>query len=179
VSIDIPVLDVVLMGFNPHLGLLERPTNDMKRKALTALEQVGLSGLEHENYLHLSEGQKQLCILARTLVGDSRLLLLDEPESALDFRFRHRMLTLLRGWAARGDRGAIVTLHDPGLALNCCDTLLLLREGELVGTLSPCQEPLDRMEEKLTMVYGGVSLCRCSDRRGRSRLVMLSEEDGV
>jgi hypothetical protein len=57
--------------------------------------------------------------------------------------------------------------------------LLLLRGGELGGTLSPCQEPLDRMEEKLTMVYGGVSLCRCSDRRGRSRLVMLSEEDGV
>ena len=69
ISIDISALDVVLMGFNPRLGLLEHPTAAMEEAAREALAQVGLGGREQTNYLHLSEGQKQLCILARTLVS--------------------------------------------------------------------------------------------------------------
>ena len=88
ISIDISALDVVLMGFNPQLGLLERPSGEMKRKACQALERVGLMDRKEENYLHFSEGQKQLCVLARALAAGGDLLLLDEPESALDFRYR-------------------------------------------------------------------------------------------
>ena len=109
ISIDISVLDVVLMGFNPRLGLLERPGRKMQDLAAQALEQVGLGGREQSNYLCLSEGQKQLCILARTLVSGSRLLLLDEPESALDFRYRHRMFNLLKAWVAQEKRAVVVT----------------------------------------------------------------------
>ena len=179
ISIDISVLDVVLMGFNPQLGLLERPGKRMKEQAAQALEQVGLAGKEEENYLCLSEGQKQLCILARTIVSESRLLLLDEPESALDFRYRHRMLKLLRGWAAQERRAALVTLHDPSLALNVCDRLLLLSQGGVLGILEPQTDPLERMEPLLCQVYGKVSLQRCQNRRGESQLVMLSEEESA
>ncbi len=178
ISIDISVLDVVLMGFNPQLGLLERPGKKMQELAVQALDQVGLAGREQSNYLYLSEGQKQLCILARTLISGSRLLLLDEPESALDFRYRHQMLTLLRGWVAQEKRAAVVTLHDPALALNCCDRLLLMEEGSVLGILEPQTDPLERMEELLCRVYGKVSLQRCRNRQGKSQLVMLSEEEG-
>ena len=68
ISIDISVLDVVLMGFNPYLGLLQQPTSSMKKKAVEAINSVGLAGKENMNYLHLSEGQKQLCVLARTFL---------------------------------------------------------------------------------------------------------------
>ena len=177
ITIDISVLDVVLMGFNPWLGLLERPNARMYEAAVHALGQVGLAGREEENYLHLSEGQKQLCILARTLVTQSKLLLLDEPESALDFRYRYRMLEIIRGWISEKRTGAIATLHDPSLALNYCDRILLLHEGKLLGSISPREDALSHMEALLSKVYGSVSLEQVRNRSGRTQLVMLKEED--
>lgn len=176
ISIDIPVLDVVLMGFNPQLGLLEHPSKDMKDAASEALHRVGLSGRAQDNYLHLSEGQKQLCILARTLVSRSKLLLLDEPESALDFQFRHRMLSLLRNWMTEEKRSAIVTLHDPQLALNFCDRLLLLSDSGVLGILDPKADPLDKMEQMLGVIYGPISLQRCRNRSGEMQIVILRED---
>ena len=175
ISIDISALDVVMMGFNPRLGLLEHPTKKMQDAAMSALKQVGLGGKEEANYLHLSEGQKQLCILARTLVSGSRLQLLDEPESASDFRFRYQMLSLLRGWVASGERSALVTLHDPSLALNFCDKLLLLTDEGVLGMLEPQTDSLDKMEQMLSMVYGNISLQRCKNRTGESQIVILRE----
>ena len=177
IAIDISALDVVLMGFNPRLGLLEHPGQAMRERAVSALERVGLAGREHENYLHLSEGQKQLTILARTLISDGSLLLLDEPESALDFRYRYRTLEIIREWVRTGDRCGIIALHDPMLALNFCDELLLLKDGRRVGLLRPGEDSLKDMEAGLSEIYGPVSLCACRTRNGREHLVMLKEQE--
>lgn len=177
ISIDVSTLDVVLMGFNPQLGLLEHPASAMRDAARRMLERVGLGGREEANYLTLSEGQKQLCILARTLVANSMLLLLDEPESALDFRFRHRMLSIIKHWIKEGNRAALVALHDPMLALNSCDVLLLLCDGEIADTISPQKDDIGEMEKKLAKLYGAVSLVTCADRAGNEHLVMLKEQE--
>ena len=177
ISIDISTLDVVLMGFNPHLGLLERPTAEMRLSARRMLERVGLAGREEDNYLTLSEGQKQLCILARTLAAEAQLLLLDEPESALDFRHRYRMLEILKNWVLENRRSAVVTLHDPALALECCDRLVLLKDRQVLGILHPASDPLPEMEMTLSRIYGTISLIKCPDRTGREHLVMLKEQE--
>lgn len=177
ITIDISALDVVLMGFNPRLKLLEHPTKAMTDAALEALEWVGLDGKEHKNYLHLSEGQKQLCIMARTIVSGSKLLLLDEPESALDFRHRYRMLDMIRNWIHSTQGGAVVTLHDPMLALNYCDKLMLLKNGELLDVLSPQEDTPEKMEQALSRIYGPVSLQLCRSRSGREMLTMLKEDE--
>ena len=176
ISIDMPVLDVVLMGFNPQLRLLDRPSAAMQRAALDALRCVGLAGMEHKNHLHLSEGQKQLCILARTLVSGAKLFLLDEPESALDFHFRYTMLDVLAARLKAQQCSAIVALHDPLLALNYCDSLLLLHEGRMLDILFPAKDPLPRMEAALSRLYGSVSLHQMQSRSGRTQLVMLRED---
>lgn len=177
ISIDISALDVVLMGFNPHLGLLQHPTADMRLTARRMLERVGLAGREEDNYLTLSEGQKQLCILARTLAAEAHLLLLDEPESALDFRHRYRMLRILKDWITEKQRSAVVTLHDPALALECCDQLILLKGRQVIGVLHPTTDPIPEMEMTLRQIYGTITLIQCPDRTGREHLVMLKEQE--
>lgn len=173
ISIDISVLDVVLMGFNTKLGLLQHPNSDMKKAALKALAEAGLSGKENMNYMHLSEGQKQLCILARTFVSDSKLFLLDEPESALDFNFRYKMLSLIKKRTVTENCSAVVALHDPTLALNYCDSLILLCDGTVIGKIEPEKDPTEKIEELLGKLYGSISLQICKNRNGVSQLVML------
>lgn len=177
ITIDISVLDVVLMGFNPQLSLFAHPTEAMKLSAIQVLSLVGLSGKEETNYLHLSEGQKQLCIFARTLVSDHKLLLLDEPESALDFKYRYQMLSLLQNWVVDHERSVMVSLHDPFLALNYCDKILLLSDNSTLTTIYPKADSLPEMEKALTGIYGNISLHTCLNRYGQKQLVMLKEED--
>lgn len=175
ILIDIPALDVVLMGFHASLGLFDRPTAQMRIAAAEALSTVGLGGMENRNYQQLSEGQKQLCILARTLVCDHRMLILDEPESALDYAMRYRMLTLLRAVIDRTQGCALVALHDPVLALNCCDHLLFLADGAAVGMVSPVTDPPEVTERLLRAVYGPVRLMRVPDGTACGQWVILRE----
>lgn len=175
ISIDISVLDTVLMGCYPHLGMLEHPSPDMKNHAMELIGMVGLAGKENVNYLHLSEGQKQLCILARTLITNSKLLLLDEPESALDFHHRYQMLKLIKNWNRNKHSTALISLHDPTLALNTCDCLLLLSDGDIHATLHPQTDTLSGMEEKLCHLYGDISLQHCTNKHGQKQIVMLGE----
>lgn len=173
IAIDLSVQDVVLMGFNARLALLEQPSAQMRADALRALRHVGLEARAQENYLNLSEGQKQLCIFARALAAQSHMLLLDEPESALDFHHRNHMLYLIRRWVDAGERCALVSLHDPQLALRHCDQLLLIDQGKIIAALHPQSDTLERMEGALRRLYGKVELARCIGRNGESQLVLL------
>lgn len=178
ISIDMTVLEVVLMGFNPKLKMLENPGKEMVQKASEAIACVGLSEKINTNYMHLSEGQKQLALLARSLIGDGKLLVMDEPENALDFGVRYKLLQQIREWIRSGSRAGIVTLHDINLALNNCDRLILMKEKKIAGILSPKNDIISVMEEKLSEIYGDIKIVKTTNRFGRDNLVMIynSEE---
>ena len=125
----------------------------------------------------VSQGQKQLCILARAFAADSRLLIMDEPENALDLQHRQQLLRLTRQWLKTEGRSVLLSLHDPGLALNRCDRLLLLKEGRICALLHPKEDPLPQMEAALEEIYGPLTLARCRDKQGCSHLTVLYEED--
>ena len=164
------------MGFNPRLKILQQPDKAMKVRAYEALSKVGLKDKINDSYLTLSEGQKQLCILARTLVADAKLLLLDEPESALDFKYRYMMMDILREWVSKERRGVIINLHDPQLALGYCDRLILLKNGRVEGIIDTKTDLKSDMEEKLRKIYGNISLMDVTDNKGKKHLIMLKED---
>ena len=87
------------------------------------------------------------------------------------------MMGLLRTYVAKNNAAALVTLHDPSLALNYCDTLLVLSDCGLSGELQPFSTPISKMEPLLSSIYGTISLTTLSTRRGEKRLIMIKEDD--
>ena len=162
ISVSLSAREVVLMGFNPRLGVLQSPT-----------AAVGLADKAGQDYLTLSGGEKQLCILARTIAEDAPLLLLDEPDSALDLANRSRMTALLAQLVHTGGKTALVCLHDPALALDSCDILVVLQGGGVAAVLHPRTDPPAMLQAALAAVYGPLELLPVTDCRGRRRLALL------
>lgn len=172
ISFSIPVMDVVLMGFNPVLGVLEQPKRAHRRRALEALAQVGLQNRAEEDFLTLSGGQRQLVILACAMVQDASLLLLDEPNSALDFINHHEMMSQIRKMTRREGAAGLICLHDINFALQYCDRLLFLKDGELVDYVNPGGDSEERLLQALEAVYGKVELLM-----HRTQYIMVKEDD--
>jgi len=154
------VLDVVLMGCNPRLGLLQSPSHTDKRQALALLEQVGMGEYAQQDFGKLSEGQKQKVILARTLVQNTLIMLMDEPDSALDFSTKHEMLSQVRGLIRKSGKAGLITLHDPNFAMAYCDRILLLADGCVQEDLDMRVADRESVLRCLSRIYGDVDLIR-------------------
>jgi ABC-type Mn2+/Zn2+ transport system ATPase subunit len=111
--LDYPVsaLDVALMGALPRLEWWRRPGRAERRVARDALETVGLADLAHETFGALSGGQRQRVLIARALVQEADVLLLDEPFSGLDDLSADRLMELIDELAREG-RAVMVATHD-------------------------------------------------------------------
>lgn len=168
IGIDIRVLDVVLMGFNPFLSILEKPSRAMISKAEEILGLFGLRDREFDNFLNLSEGQKQLVIIARALVANTNVLFMDEPESSLDFAVRYDMMDTLKKQIVGQDKCALVSLHDINLALRFCDKLLLIKDGKISSEIDINHEDVGSIEQKLQEIYGSIRLLAVASETGAS-----------
>ena len=160
----VSVLDAVLMGLNAGLGALEQPSAGDRASAIDALKKVGVSHLADEDFSALSEGQKQLTVLARTLVQNTPVMLMDEPDSALDFLNRHQLMDRLRRLVHSEGKAALVTLHDPDIALNYCGRIVLLDNGKIVSDLTLNGSGISEIETCLRMIYGEITITQHSGR---------------
>jgi ABC-type Mn2+/Zn2+ transport system ATPase subunit len=150
-QLDYPVsaLDVAAMGALSRLPWWRRPSRQDREIAADALRQVGLDGHASETFGKLSGGQRQRVLIARSLVQDARILLLDEPFSGLDRPSSERLEALIGSLAAEG-RGVMVATHDLEQAQRWDSVLCLNRDQIAVG---PPQRALD--VEVLEATYGG------------------------
>ncbi len=158
-----PLLDVVLMGFNPYLGIFSSPGKRERSIASEALVRVGLRDLEEFDFGKLSEGQKQLAILARAIAQDGPVMLLDEPSSSLDFVNSHHVLKLVRELVCENERAALITMHDPNLALKWCDRILLLKDGIIFGEIDLHQDTQEHIRHNLSKLYGEIDVLPYKD----------------
>ena len=129
ISIDLSVLDVVLMGFNPRLGLLEYPSGDMKERARKALARVGLEDRMQFRPSQLSGGQKQRVAIARAMVNHPKILLADEPTGALDSTSGQQVMDLFQSLNEEGVSILMIT-HDREIA-GYAGRMVSIRDGIL------------------------------------------------
>ena len=152
------VLEVVLMGFNARLHLLDSPGKIHREKAMEALQRLGMDHLASRDYATLSEGQKQIIILARTMVQDTPVMLMDEPDSALDFVNRNLVLGKIREVLHSQNRAGLITLHDPNFALAYCDSLILMQDGKIIQRLTLKNAARDEIQDALSKIYGSIQI---------------------
>lgn len=148
------VLDMVVMGRNPHLSLFQVPGAKDRAIALQALKDLGIEHLTNRQIHKISGGELQLILLARGLVQNTSLMLLDEPTSSLDINNQRTILDTLYHLANNKGLTVLVTLHDPNLALEYADDIVVLKEGKVVSQMKkedPDFYPLT--EETLQKVY--------------------------
>jgi iron complex transport system ATP-binding protein len=131
------VFDAVLMGRASHVSLFSSPSPRDYEETEKAIETLGLSHLKERPYTKLSGGERQLVLIARALAQEAPLLLLDEPTSHLDFRNQIVILNKVREIVRQKGLTALMTLHDPNLAMQFSDTVVMINGGHIISQGMP------------------------------------------
>lgn len=147
---DLSVLDVALAGSAARVGALSAPGRSEYERAQAALAELGIERLADRPFSEVSGGERQMALIARALVQDARLVLMDEPTASLDFGNQARVLACVRGLVDEG-RGVVMTSHNPDHAFLCCSRAVLLSPGGRVA-----DGPVDEVvrADALACAYG-------------------------
>jgi iron complex transport system ATP-binding protein len=144
------VLDMVVMGRTAHLSAFAAPTREDRRKALDALDRLGIAELAENEYTRISGGQRQLALVARALAQDAPAIVMDEPTASLDFGNQVVVLSEVKRLAAQG-LAVLLSTHDPDHAFSIGNRVALLDGGRLIAQGSPGEV---LTPERLRAVYG-------------------------
>ncbi|APB76981.1 ABC transporter ATP-binding protein [Paenibacillus sp. FSL M7-0802] len=146
------VREVVEMGRFPHQDWLGREKGvDVEAITDRVLERLGLTTLADRALDRLSGGQRQRVALAKVMVQEPRILLLDEPTTYLDLRYQLEFMELLADWRQETGVTIIAVLHDLNLTAQFCEDLLVLKDGMVEG-LGASSKLLT--EDRIRRVYG-------------------------
>ena len=154
------VLDVVLMGRYGRLGWIRRPGGPDREAAVAALEQVGMEAFAQRQISQLSGGQQQRVFVARALVQDAEVYIMDEPFQGVDATTELAIVELLRTLRGRG-KTIVAVHHDLQTVPEYFDRVALLNVRGIAS--GPVEEVFT--EENLRRTYGGRSAAL--DHNGR------------
>jgi ABC-type Fe3+/spermidine/putrescine transport system ATPase subunit len=159
------VYDNVAYGLN----VKKVASEDVEKRVEAALAMVKMSGFANSKPANISGGQQQRIALARALVNRPRLLLLDEPLSALDANLRRQMQVELKSLQREVGISFLFVTHDQDEAMVMSDRIALLRNGRLEQIATP-REIYGRPATAYTAQFiGHTNLLRCQVERGTAR----------
>jgi len=149
-NFPLKVVDVVLMGRYNRVGLGRRPAAADRDRAREALEHVGIPNLADRPLAALSGGQKQRTLIARALVGEPTVLVLDEPTNGMDLVSTTQILGLVRELHERDNLTVLMVSHALNEVANYVERIALVVErGFRIGSVAEIMT-----EETLTQMYG-------------------------
>ena len=126
---DLTVMDNVALGI--------RKQENAQAKALEALKQVGMESFAKAKMCSLSGGESQRVAVARTIVCDCGILLLDEPASSVDIKSMRLVEECIKSTAQKSHKTVIFTTHSPSQALRIASEIIILIEGEIAEKGNP------------------------------------------
>ncbi|WP_432453009.1 MULTISPECIES: metal ABC transporter ATP-binding protein [unclassified Agarivorans] len=150
---DFPILvkDVVMQGRYGYMGWLKRPTKKDHAIVDQAMQRMGIAELATRQIGELSGGQKKRVFLARALSQQSRIMLLDEPFTGVDFNTENAIMDLLKSLKKQGYL-ILVSTHNLGnVADYCNDVILINRSVVATGTVETTFT-----QQNLAATFGGV-----------------------
>jgi len=144
-------LEMVVMGRNAHLGTFGQPCADDYKYAGQAMEEVGVGHLKDKLCGEMSGGELQMVLISRALAAHPAMLVLDEPESNLDFKNQLIILETIERLAKERNISCVFNTHYPAHALKIAtEALILTRDGESI--FGPARNVIN--EDNLRNAFG-------------------------
>ncbi len=131
--------DVVSAGRYPYTGRFGILSEEDKKQVAAAMELVSVTELKDTDFNRISDGQRQRVMLARAICQEPSILILDEPTSFLDIRYKLELLEILRTLTRENKTAVIMSLHELELARSISDQILCIRDG-VVDRCGPPRE---------------------------------------
>lgn len=165
------VAEAILMGRHPHAGWT---TSDKDVDTVDkAMEIMGLQSLANREIKELSAGQLQRVMIARGLVQEPRILILDEPTSNLDIKHQMKVMGFLKDYAKKEDTMILMVCHDLNITATFADRIVIMSKGGIYAD-GQVNEVLN--ERTVKDVYDVE--CKILDVNGRPHIILLPESDG-
>jgi len=149
--LPINVRETVMVGCYGRLGLFHRPTRAQLETVDDVLEMVGIAHLSQRPIGHLSGGEYQRAAIARALVQQPEIFLLDEPTASIDQKAQREILSLIQLIHREYHTTTLFVTHDLRMLPSICQRLILMKEGRIWQQGRP--ESILR-EEVLTQLFG-------------------------
>ena len=140
-TLPVSVDEVVRTGLAGHLGLFRRPTPRHRERIEHVLDLMGVSALRRQPLDELSGGQQQRTLIARALVTDPALLVLDEPTTGVDADARHVLREALEHLVETEGVAVVYISHDPEGFAGLADRVLEVRAGRIADVTGGVEEP--------------------------------------
>ena len=156
-SFNYSVFHMVLMGTTAQLSGLSSPGIKQREAAERALSQVGILHLRDKGYTNISGGERQLVLMARAIVQDARVLVLDEPTANLDYGNQLHVMEVTRQLTESGYT-VIQSTHNPEQAFLFSHKIVAISDGQVIAE----GRPSDVVTEKLMRQLYGADIAVCS-----------------
>ena len=130
------VSEMVMLGRYPFADRMWWESREDERKVKDALETFGLTSLKDKEVTLLSSGERQRTLIAKAYVQEPKLMLVDEPTSHLDMKYKLQVMRYLKDLSDR-NMTVIVAEHDISLMARYCDVCIIMKEGRIITVGEP------------------------------------------